>query len=99
MNDRKLAQINECNCVWSRKIDKNGNRKKIEKVFDHSDKKKNNKNKVEEPAPEPETKICPYCLTEIKYKATRCPHCTSILESKKLETVNETNDSNITSEE
>lgn len=28
---------------------------------------------------EPETKICPYCLTEIKYKATRCPHCTSEL--------------------
>ena len=28
---------------------------------------------------EPETKVCPYCLTEIKYKATRCPHCTSEL--------------------
>jgi large conductance mechanosensitive channel len=34
--------------------------------------------KEEEPK-EPETKICPYCLTEIKYKATRCPHCTSSL--------------------
>ncbi len=34
---------------------------------------------------EPETKICPYCLTEIKYKATRCPHCTSKLEVKKEE--------------
>ena len=31
---------------------------------------------------EPETKICPYCLTEIKYKATRCPNCTSNLEEK-----------------
>ena len=31
---------------------------------------------------EPETKICPYCLTEIKYKATRCPNCTSELENK-----------------
>lgn len=30
---------------------------------------------------EPDTKVCPYCLTEIKYKATRCPHCTSKLES------------------
>ena len=29
---------------------------------------------------EPETKICPYCLSEINYKATRCPHCTSELE-------------------
>ena len=28
---------------------------------------------------EPETKICPYCLTEIKYHATRCPNCTSEL--------------------
>ena len=26
---------------------------------------------------EPDTKVCPYCLSEIKYKATRCPHCTS----------------------
>ena len=28
---------------------------------------------------EPETKLCPFCLTEIKYKATKCPHCTSDL--------------------
>ena len=28
---------------------------------------------------EPETKVCPYCLTEIKYKATKCPNCTSEL--------------------
>ena len=34
----------------------------------------------EEVAVEPETKICPHCLTEIKYKATRCPNCTSELE-------------------
>ena len=32
--------------------------------------------KVEE---EPTTKECPYCFTEISYKATRCPHCTSDL--------------------
>lgn len=31
-------------------------------------------------APEPTTKICPYCLSEINIKATRCPHCTSKLE-------------------
>lgn len=36
--------------------------------------------KKEEVVVEPETKICPYCLSEIKYKATRCPHCTSELE-------------------
>ena len=33
--------------------------------------------KEEEVQTEPETKLCRYCLTEISYKATRCPHCTS----------------------
>lgn len=33
------------------------------------------KNKEEEKAPT--TKKCPYCLSEIDIKATRCPHCTS----------------------
>lgn len=32
-----------------------------------------------EEAPEPTTKECPYCHTEIPLKATRCPHCTSQL--------------------
>lgn len=39
--------------------------------------------KKEEPAPEPEaptTKTCPYCKTTIAIDATRCPHCTSVLE-------------------
>ena len=26
------------------------------------------------------TKMCPYCLSEIAIEATRCPHCTSILD-------------------
>ncbi len=26
------------------------------------------------------TKVCPYCLSEIPLKATRCMHCTSVLE-------------------
>ena len=29
---------------------------------------------------EPETKLCPFCFSEIPYKATRCGHCTSELE-------------------
>ncbi len=41
---------------------------------------KSKKGKKEEVQAEPETKLCKYCLTEISYKATRCPHCTSILE-------------------
>ncbi|MBP3464445.1 MAG: large conductance mechanosensitive channel protein MscL [Clostridia bacterium] len=43
--------------------------------------KKNKGKKEEEVYEEPETKICPYCLSEVKYKATRCPHCTSKLEN------------------
>lgn len=36
--------------------------------------------KVEEKPEEPTTKKCPYCCTDIDIAATRCPHCTSILE-------------------
>lgn len=28
----------------------------------------------------PTTKKCPYCMSEIDIQATRCPHCTSVLE-------------------
>jgi large conductance mechanosensitive channel len=31
------------------------------------------------PAPAPATKECPYCITQIAIKATRCPNCTSQL--------------------
>ena len=43
-----------------------------------------NKKKKQEPTPEPEptTKICEYCLSEINIKASRCPHCTSVLVEK-----------------
>jgi len=33
----------------------------------------------EAPPAEPTTKECPYCLSVIAIKATRCPHCTSEL--------------------
>ena len=33
----------------------------------------------QEEAPVKNTKICPYCRTEIDKDATRCPHCTSEL--------------------
>jgi large conductance mechanosensitive channel len=35
----------------------------------------------EAPAAEPATKECPYCLSSISIKATRCPHCTSELKA------------------
>ncbi len=40
--------------------------------------------KKEEPAAPaaPTTKKCPYCMSEIAIEATRCPHCTSVLEEK-----------------
>lgn len=43
--------------------------------------KKGKKNEIKEE--EPKTKLCRYCLSEIAFKATRCPHCTSLLEENK----------------
>lgn len=37
------------------------------------------KREEEAPAVEPTTKDCPYCLSTIPIKATRCAHCTSEL--------------------
>lgn len=36
--------------------------------------------KKEETPTAPTTKKCPYCCSEIAVEATRCPHCTSMLE-------------------
>lgn len=35
------------------------------------------KRQEEVAAPAPNTKTCPYCLSDIPLKASRCPHCTS----------------------
>ena len=41
-----------------------------------------NKLRRQEEAPaEPTTKDCPFCLSNIPIKATRCPHCTSQLKA------------------
>ena len=37
------------------------------------------KRREEEPSMEPTTKDCPYCLSSVPLKATRCPFCTSEL--------------------
>lgn len=39
----------------------------------------NNLKKSKEQPVEPTVKDCPYCLTSIPLKASRCPHCTSQL--------------------
>lgn len=36
--------------------------------------------KKEEKPAAPTTKKCPFCISEIPIKATRCPHCTSVLD-------------------
>ena len=61
-------------------------KEKLEKLANMAGKKVGLKNKKEEtPAEEPTTKLCPYCYTEIAFKATRCPHCTTKLEGFKEE--------------
>jgi large conductance mechanosensitive channel len=36
-------------------------------------------NRMQEPAAAPATKECPYCLSAVPLKATKCAHCTSEL--------------------
>ncbi|MGI6117989.1 MAG: large conductance mechanosensitive channel protein MscL [Bilifractor sp.] len=50
--------------------------KGLNKIRDISDTIKGTEKKEAEPT----TKICPYCKSEIDINATRCPHCTSVLE-------------------
>ncbi|MGN0460437.1 MAG: large conductance mechanosensitive channel protein MscL [Ruminococcus sp.] len=38
--------------------------------------------KKEEEEEEVTTKTCPFCKSEIDIEATRCPHCTSVLEEE-----------------
>lgn len=41
--------------------------------------KKKNEDECTELITEPTIKQCPFCFSEINYKATKCPHCTSNL--------------------
>lgn len=41
--------------------------------------------KATEEEPAPTTKKCPFCCSEISIEATRCPHCTSVLEEQPTE--------------
>ena len=63
----KLNKLKELGDFAATKLDKDG------KFIKHKEQE------VEEEPKEPETKVCPYCLTYVKYHAKRCPHCTSEL--------------------
>ena len=64
----KLNRIKDFGEEVAVKFDKKGKIKKYKE-----------EQKKEEHEKEPETRTCPYCLSEIKYHATRCPHCTAEL--------------------
>ena len=65
--------------------------KKWEKMKEEELKKLEKKGKLKrrkadkEEAKAPTTKVCPYCFSEINIKATRCPNCTSELETPENE--------------
>lgn len=61
----------------------NKTKENLEKITKNSKRSKKNKKEEiveEEKVEEPTTKVCPFCFSEINYKATKCPHCTSDLE-------------------
>lgn len=68
------------------KLNKKMENIKFGKIEEIATKLNKGKKQKEEPVPEPTVKICPFCYSEINVKASRCPHCTSELETK-LETV------------
>ena len=64
--------------------------KKMEAIsLGHAEKlsKKLGKTKKEQIITEPTVKICPFCYSEINYKATRCSHCTSELEKVEIQKI------------
>ena len=71
----KIKELGDIAAEKLEKLDKTGNIRKHRK-----DKKKKEEQEEQEKKAKTETKICPYCCSEIKYEATRCPHCTSVLE-------------------
>ena len=72
--NKKLEKIKLGEQIIS-KVDKKGKLKK--------------KKKEEDSVPMPTVKKCPFCFSEIHIDATRCPHCTSILEEIKEKVVEE----------
>lgn len=75
-----VRYVNKINKTLEEKAkDFNKKLEKQPKIF------KNRKKKQKDIPPIPTTKECPYCLSIINIKASRCPNCTSILEEEKHE--------------
>ena len=68
----KLNRLKDLGENLVSKVDKKGRLSKFKK----------SETEISEEEKEPETKTCPYCLSEIKYHASRCPNCTSELEEE-----------------
>ena len=66
-----IRSINKFNDKTKENLEKMAKKNKFFK-----NKKKKEELKTE---PEPTTKVCPYCFSEINIKATKCPNCTSDL--------------------
>lgn len=75
-----IRTINKLNAKTKENLEKMAeNNKYIKKS-----KKKRLKEEEKAEVTEPTTKECPFCYSEINYKATKCPHCTSDLEEEKV---------------
>lgn len=71
-----IRTINKLNDKTKENLEKMAeNNKYIKK----SKKKHAKEEKANVEVTEPTTKECPFCYSEINYKATKCPHCTSNL--------------------
>lgn len=77
-----IKYINKMNSKIVKINKQNKEKMKKHRLFKKFRKTTDTKTAEETPAPEPTTKTCPYCLSEINIRATRCPHCTSVLEEK-----------------
>lgn len=76
--NKKLEQLNK----QTMKTIKKKTKMEKNKLFK---KGKRVKEEVKEEEKEPETKVCPYCLSEVPYKATKCKYCASEIEQKEEE--------------
>lgn len=70
-----IKYINRLN----RQLEETGSTQRTRRILPRWIKLKEHKRDIPE---RPSTKLCPYCMTKINIRATRCPHCTSDLTVK-----------------